>query len=59
MVPKTETVGSSKATALASWREGAAKQAIFNFVARTCEGTDAVPVDERVAGIRQRRHSVV
>ena len=49
MVPETETVGSSKTTALASWREGAAKQAIFDFVARTCEGADAVPVDERVA----------
>jgi phosphoserine phosphatase len=49
VVPKTEKVGSSKTAALASWREGAAKQAIFDFVARTCEGADAVPVDERVA----------
>ena len=49
MVPETETVGSSKSSALASWREGAAKQAIFDFVARTSEGADAVPVDERVA----------
>ena len=49
MVPETETVGSSKSTALAGWREGAAKQAIFDFVARTCEGADAVPVEERVA----------
>jgi phosphoserine phosphatase len=42
-------VSSSKTTALAGWREGATKQAISDFVARTCEGTDAVPVDERVA----------
>jgi phosphoserine phosphatase len=42
-------VSSSKTTALAGWREGATKQAIFDFVARTCEGADAVPVDERVA----------
>ena len=49
MVPETEIVSSSKTTALASWREGPAKQAIFDFVARTCEGADAVPVDERVA----------
>jgi len=49
VVPKTEKVGSSKTTALVSWREGATKQAIFDFVARTCEGADAVPVEERVA----------
>ena len=49
VVPETEIVSSSKSTALASWREGAAKQAIFDFVARTCEGADAVPVEERVA----------
>ena len=40
MVPETESVVSSKSTALAAWREGAAKQAILDFVARTCEGAD-------------------
>ena len=49
MAPATETVSSSKKIALAGWREGAAKQAILDFVARTCEGSDAVPVEERVA----------
>jgi len=48
MAPATETVSSSKKIALAGWREGAAKQAILDFVARTCEGSDAVPVEERV-----------
>jgi phosphoserine phosphatase len=49
VVPKTEKVGSSKTAALAGWREGATKQAIFDFVARTCEGAAPVPVEERVA----------
>ncbi len=39
----TTTVG------LRSWRDGAAKQAILDFVDRTCSGADAVPVEERVA----------
>ena len=51
MVPATEIGSSSKTTALAGWREGSAKQAIFDFVARTCEGSDAVPVEERLAVI--------
>ena len=34
-------MSSSKTTALAGWREGATKRAIFDFVARTCEGADA------------------
>jgi hypothetical protein len=36
---------------LPSWREGPAKQAIVDFVRRTCgeNGGEAVPVDERVA----------
>jgi hypothetical protein len=37
--------------ALSSWRDGPAKQAIMNFVARTCgeDGSTAVPPEERVA----------
>jgi hypothetical protein len=36
---------------LSSWRDGPAKQAIMNFVARTCgeDGSMAVPPEERVA----------
>ena len=36
---------------LPSWRDGPAKQAIMNFVARTCgeDGSTAVPPEERVA----------
>jgi phosphoserine phosphatase len=36
---------------LPSWRDGATKQAIIDFVRRTCggDGSDAVPVEERVA----------
>jgi hypothetical protein len=36
---------------LPGWREGSTKQAIIDFVARTCgtEGSSAVPVEERVA----------
>jgi FMN phosphatase YigB (HAD superfamily) len=37
--------------ALSTWRDGPAKQAIMNFVARTCgeDGSTAVPPEERVA----------
>jgi hypothetical protein len=40
--------------ALASWRDGPAKQAIMNFVARTCGegGSTAVPPEERGCGVR-------
>jgi hypothetical protein len=36
---------------LPSWRDGPAKQAIMNFVARTCgeDGSAAVPPEERIA----------
>ena len=36
---------------LSSWRDGPAKQAIVDFVARTCgeRGSPAVPSEERVA----------
>src|SRR6188508_1692024 len=35
---------------LISWRDGAAKQAVCDFVSRTCgETEDSVPVEERVA----------
>lgn len=34
---------------MTGWRDGAAKQAIFDFVSRACDGPDRVPVDERVA----------
>ena len=38
------------ALTLTSWRDGAAKRAIFDFVSRVCgEGSDGVPVEERVA----------
>ena len=38
------------ASELAGWREGAAKQAIVEFVNRACgEGPDRVPVEQRVA----------
>jgi hypothetical protein len=50
LASETEIVSSSsKTNALANWREGAAKQAISDFVARTCDGADAVPLEERVA----------
>ena len=36
---------------LAGWRDGPAKQAIIDFVRRTCgeDGSSAVPIEERVA----------
>jgi hypothetical protein len=36
---------------LASWRDGSAKQAIVEFVARVCgeDGSEPVPVEERLA----------
>jgi phosphoserine phosphatase len=39
------------AEVLPSWRDGATKRAIIDFVRRTCgeDGSDAVPVEERVA----------
>jgi phosphoserine phosphatase len=50
VVPETEVTGSSATGALPSWRDGAAKQAIHDFVGRTCgDGSDAVPTEERVA----------
>jgi phosphoserine phosphatase len=40
----------SNPSALSSWQEGAAKQAIVQFVGRVCgDGPDAVPVEERIA----------
>jgi phosphoglycolate phosphatase-like HAD superfamily hydrolase len=43
--------GPAAASALASWRDGPAKQAIHEFVAKTCghDGSEPVPVAERVA----------
>jgi phosphoserine phosphatase len=56
VAPETEVATSSKVTsspttgALPSWRDGAAKQAIVEFVGQACgDGSDAVPVEERVA----------
>mgnify|MGYP003288106856 CR=1 FL=1 len=48
--PRRETAGSA-GDPLGSWREGASKQAILDFVQRvtTEGGTDAVPPQERVA----------
>ena len=37
--------------ALATWNDGAAKRAIVEFVEQTV--SDAVPVEERVAVVRQ------
>jgi phosphoglycolate phosphatase-like HAD superfamily hydrolase len=34
---------------LSSWRDGPARHAIMEFVARVCDGPDAVPVEHRVA----------
>ncbi len=35
---------------LTTWRDGAAKQAVVDFVSRACgQGQDSVPVEERVA----------
>jgi phosphoserine phosphatase len=49
-VPRRDTTGSA-ADPLPSWREGASKQAILDFVQRvtTEAGTDTVPSEERVA----------
>ena len=46
---------------LPSWRDGPTKQAIIDFVARTCggDGSAAVPVGGTGRGVRQRRHLVV
>jgi len=50
LVAKSDLAGSSPSTALSGWRDGAAKQAIVEFVGRVCgDGPDAVPVEERVA----------
>jgi phosphoserine phosphatase len=46
---RTDGSDTSTAVGLRSWRDGAAKQAILDFVDRTCSGADAVPVEERVA----------
>ena len=45
----TDGADVTTAVGLQSWREGAAKQAILDFVDRTSSGSDAVPVEERVA----------
>ena len=46
---KSETEGAITGP-LTSWRDGPAKQAVFDFVSRACgEGQDSVPVEERVA----------
>src|SRR5947209_11005809 len=48
---KTENGSAIAAGALSSWREGASKQAILAFVAKTCglDGSEPVPLEERVA----------
>jgi phosphoserine phosphatase len=48
---KTDTASDVAAAVLSSWRDGTAKQAIVEFVAKTCgqDGSPAVPVEERVA----------
>ena len=45
---------------LPSWNDGPAKQAIMEFVERVTEegGPDFVPVEQRIADLRQRRHAV-
>jgi phosphoserine phosphatase len=50
VVSETELTSSSMTGVLPTWRDGAAKQAILDFVGRACgDGPDAVPVEERVA----------
>jgi phosphoserine phosphatase len=49
MSVRTDGADVTTAVGLQSWREGAAKQAIRDFVERTSSGADAVPVEERVA----------
>jgi phosphoserine phosphatase len=49
MSVRTDGADVTTAVGLQSWREGAAKQAILDFVERTSSGADAVPVEERVA----------
>ena len=52
MLPETESAVSSHPSELPGWRDGAARQAIVEFVGRVCgEGPDAVPV---VAHLAQR-----
>ena len=46
---RTDGADVTTTAGLRSWRDGAAKQAILDFVDRTCSGADAVPVEERVA----------
>jgi hypothetical protein len=47
----TEKTSDPAVGALSSWRDGSAKQAIVEFVAKTCgqDGSAPVPVEERVA----------
>src|SRR3954454_21954443 len=48
---KTEAASDVAAAVLANGRDGTAKQAIVEFVAKTCgeDGSPAVPIEERVA----------
>src|SRR3954467_886608 len=43
------TAAPATVVGLNSWRDGAAKQAILDFVDRNCAGPNAVPVEQRVA----------
>jgi hypothetical protein len=48
---ETDDASAAPAGGLTSWRDGPAKQAIVEFVARVCggDGSEPVPVEERLA----------
>jgi phosphoserine phosphatase len=46
---RTDGADVATTAGLRSWRDGAAKQDILEFVDRACTGSGAVPVEERVA----------
>jgi phosphoserine phosphatase len=50
-MPMTEAASRGGAEGLSTWRDGAAKRAIVEFVGRVngCDGREPVPVDERLA----------
>jgi hypothetical protein len=50
-VPRTEGRSARAVDGLTSWRDGSAKRAIVEFVARVCDGNGrkSVPVEDRVA----------
>src|SRR3954470_14941503 len=45
----THPTSAARVSVLSSWRDGPARRAIMEFVARVCDGPEPVPVEERVA----------